>query len=98
MNKRTTQEDIMTLMYQVMRQMRKRMDTSEAEHVNPYKLHALFAMSHGPITMSELAEEMSISLPSATSLVNRLVDHGWVKRDQDDKDRRVIRLDLTDSG
>jgi len=86
-------------MYQVMRQMRQHMDFSEHDdQLNPYHLHALFTLAQRPLTMSQLAEELSISLPSTTALVNRLTWHGWVERQADERDRRVIRLSLLPAG
>lgn len=90
----------MTLMYQIVRQMRQRMDFGDHddEQLNPYHLHALFMLAQRPLTMGQLAEELSISLPSTTSLVNRLAWHGWVERQADPEDRRVIRLSLMPTG
>ena len=102
MDKRTTQEDIMTLAYQIARHMRKQMGDSaqdkSVEKVSPYQLHVLFTLCLHATTMGELAAEMNITLPSATSLVDRLVKSGWVTRQPDPDDRRIIRLSVTEAG
>jgi DNA-binding MarR family transcriptional regulator len=102
MNKQATQDEIMTLAYQIARQMRKQMGGLEhgkmSEKVSTYQLHALFHMGKHAVTMGELAEEMNITLPSATSLVDRLVKSGWVERQPDADDRRIIRLSVTEAG
>lgn len=48
--------------------------------------------------MSEIAEHFHIELPSATSLLNKLVTLQLVKRQQDEKDRRLVRIILTEEG
>jgi DNA-binding MarR family transcriptional regulator len=54
--------------------------------------------SRGPLKMKDIAEELNISLPAATGLVNRLVILKLVKRVYDAKDRRVIYITLTSKG
>src|SRR5258708_12872509 len=52
----------------------------------------------GPMTVGALAEELAISAPSATGLVDRLVDRGLVERERASDDRRTVRVSLTESG
>lgn len=49
-------------------------------------------------TVSELANFLKLSKSSATQLVERLVKAEFVKRVDDDVDRRIIRLTITTSG
>ncbi len=66
---------------------------------NPLHLHALFLISEQEgLTMKELAKLLHVSSPSATSLVNRLVNMQWVGRMHDDKNRKLVRLWLTPLG
>jgi DNA-binding MarR family transcriptional regulator len=48
--------------------------------------------------MSEIAEHFHIELPSATSLLNKLVALQLVERQSDKKDRRLVRIILTEEG
>lgn len=48
--------------------------------------------------MSELAGYINTSLSSATQIVERMVQAKFVKRIQDEKDRRVVLLTITESG
>jgi DNA-binding MarR family transcriptional regulator len=48
--------------------------------------------------MKEVADNFYISPPSATILVNHLVETKMLKRITDKKDRRVVRLSLTPKG
>ncbi len=48
--------------------------------------------------MKDVAEFLHITPPSATSLINRLVEGGLLKREIDKNDRRIIRLTITSKG
>lgn len=63
------------------------------------QIHALiFLKKHPSAQMSEIAKEFKIELPSATSLINKLVDTKLVERKPDEKDRRLVRIALTNQG
>ena len=49
-------------------------------------------------TLRELSELLGISPPSASSLVERLVNMDLVQRDNDRNDRRAIRLHIAPAG
>ncbi len=48
--------------------------------------------------MGDVAETLSVTRPTATSIVNRLVSKGFVGRERDEGDRRVVRLRLRPKG
>lgn len=48
--------------------------------------------------MSQIAEYLTIELPSATSLINKLVAEKLVKRYEGKDDRRTVKLRLTLGG
>jgi len=48
--------------------------------------------------MRELAEELSLALGTVTGIIDRLVRAGLVKRYRDEKDRRIVRVRLTQVG
>lgn len=50
---------------------------------------------YGPQTMGELAQGLGITTASATSLMNPLVEAGYVLRARDSTDRRVVRVALS---
>ena len=54
--------------------------------------------AHSPIPMTELADRVLISRPTATRVVDRLVRHRWVERRHDDHDRRRVLVGLTADG
>ena len=58
----------------------------------------LVFLSHGPKRMSELSENVGSGMPSATSMVDRLVKKKVVERVEDPSDRRVVTIRLTPLG
>ncbi len=50
------------------------------------------------LMMKELADRMLAAVSTATGLVDKLVQKGYVRRDRGDEDRRIVRVDLSDSG
>jgi DNA-binding MarR family transcriptional regulator len=63
------------------------------------QLKVLFAVScRGPLTVSELAERLAISPPTASHLVERVVQLGLVTRREDERDRRRTLVELTERG
>jgi len=100
----TNQDDMMDLAFQVGRLMKTKLRELGVDHgklhdkVSSYQIHALFTLIGTATTMGELAEEMNITLPSATALVDRLVKSGLVERQTDPDDRRIIRLLVTQEG
>lgn len=48
--------------------------------------------------MKDIADYLSITPPSATSLVNTLIRFGLVKRVLDPKDRRMVKIAITKKG
>jgi DNA-binding MarR family transcriptional regulator len=48
-----------------------------------------------PVTVTELARQLRVTAPSASVMVERLVDQGFLKRGADKKDRRKRVICLT---
>ncbi|MEV0037746.1 MarR family transcriptional regulator [Streptomyces sp. NPDC050804] len=51
-----------------------------------------------PPRMADLAERLEVVPRAVTSLVDGLEASGWVRRAPDQTNRRVVRIELTDSG
>ena len=58
----------------------------------------LFHLSEGPRRMREVAAFLRVGMPSATSMIDRLVRKGLVRRVEDATDRRVVACELTGDG
>ena len=52
----------------------------------------------GPLTLGELAAIEQVAPPTATKVVAKLEDLGYVEREDDPSDRRVVRVALSDAG
>ncbi|RLB99190.1 MAG: hypothetical protein DRH76_00540 [Deltaproteobacteria bacterium] len=50
----------------------------------------------GSMTIKELAEKLNVSPPSASVMVNKLVEKGMLTRRQSQKDRRKVVVELSD--
>ena len=61
--------------------------------VSPGHIQVLIALTRGPRSVGRLAEELEISPPAATQLVDKLAEHGMVDRHHDPEDRRVVLVD-----
>lgn len=58
----------------------------------------LFYLADGPRRMSGIAERLGVEMPSATTMITRLVGKGLVERQQDPADRRAVVCSLTPAG
>lgn len=58
----------------------------------------IFLKQNSSIQMREVADHFHITMPSATSLINTLVSLELISRQDDEKDRRIVRLMLTEKG
>jgi DNA-binding MarR family transcriptional regulator len=49
-------------------------------------------------TMTELSQILSVTLPTMTAMIDRLIQSGLVNRERDERDRRVVLVRLTGEG
>jgi DNA-binding MarR family transcriptional regulator len=49
-------------------------------------------------SMTELSQILSVTLPTMTAMIDRLILSGLVKRERDERDRRVVLVRLTGDG
>ena len=96
----TTAKRFLEVMYKNSRMLKDEMRyTSDIAHLSIQQIQTLsFLRQKENAQMSEIAEYFHIELPSATSLLNKLVALQLVKRQADEKDRRMVRIVLTDAG
>lgn len=52
----------------------------------------------GRLSMSDLAASLGIKLSGGTALVDRAVEAGWVERQRDPDDRRVVWVEVSPGG
>lgn len=57
-----------------------------------------FLEQRGPLKMSELADMLHLTAGAVTTASNKLMEQGCISRIRDAKDRRVVRLSITETG
>ena len=63
------------------------------------QLHIMYTLQRsGEMPMSRLAEVLQVSLSSATGLIDRIEERGFVERTGVPEDRRVVMIRVTDAG
>jgi DNA-binding MarR family transcriptional regulator len=72
-------------------------EVGEEEH-KLLHIGVLIQLQAHPITTSELAKRQHVSLQAASSLMQGLVERGWVQRVSDPNDRRQWQLQITPEG
>lgn len=64
----------------------------------PSHVKVLFYLIHtGPCAISQIGNDLSISKPNMTPIIDKLVAEGFLNRFQDPNDRRIIRVEPTDA-
>jgi DNA-binding MarR family transcriptional regulator len=58
----------------------------------------LWALAEEPRRITDLAAREGVTQPAITVLVNRMAARGWVRRESDALDGRVVLVALTDEG
>ncbi|MGA8980184.1 MAG: MarR family transcriptional regulator [Pedococcus sp.] len=53
---------------------------------------------HGPTRLNQLADRLGVTSSSALRTVDRLIKAGFVSREENDTDRREVRIALTEPG
>jgi DNA-binding MarR family transcriptional regulator len=93
-------DEVLRIMPSLMRNMdRKQSDALLKGQITIPQFLALDLIDRkGSLKMKEIAEFINVSLPAATGLVNRLFNHDLVKRETSSKDRRIIKILLSNKG
>ena len=72
---------------------------TSGDDITASKLAALATVEkHGPITLGDLAAFEQVQPPSMTRIVARLEEQGYVVREPDADDKRVVRVRVTPNG
>ena len=62
------------------------------------QVRTLYFLSRGPQRMRDISDHLMRGMPSATSMIDRLVRKGYVERVPDPSDRRVVLCQITEPG
>lgn len=91
--------EIIALQRQVNRALRQAPDAWLGLNLTIAQLKTLFVISNRGSTNSRtLAEALAVTPSNVTGIVDRLVEHELVSRQEDPKDRRALQLRVTDKG
>ncbi|NLB22457.1 MAG: MarR family transcriptional regulator [Clostridium sp.] len=72
---------------------------SKAIHLTPSQFSVLFYLRRRDnSSVTDVAKYFKISKPNMTPILDSLVKKGYLERNRDENDRRIIRLSLTPSG
>ena len=76
------------------------MDLVQREHGTPLSHVQVLAMLNdvGTMSVSEISRRLGIAKPNITPLVDRLFESGYVDRQHDENDRRVVNIVLLEAG
>ena len=53
---------------------------------------------HGILSMSDIGKCLSMPKPHITAIVDKLIEEGYVERQNDPNDRRIVNILLTEKG
>lgn len=71
----------------------------EDMELNPSQAGILFILnSHGRLSQRQLAQKIGITPPSMTVALRKLEELGFIQKEPDDKDQRIIRIRLSENG
>jgi DNA-binding MarR family transcriptional regulator len=63
-----------------------------------YNVGVILSRASEPVMMGEFSHLLAVPLSTATRIADWMVQHDYVQRVRDSRDRRIVRLDLTDKG
>lgn len=71
----------------------------EDMELNPSQAGILFILnSHGRLSQRQLAQKIGITPPSMTVTLRKLEELGFIHKEPDEKDQRIIRIRLSEAG
>jgi DNA-binding MarR family transcriptional regulator len=99
MNEDNTSE-LIEMMFKISRLMKGEMSyTNNLTHLSVLQIQTLIYLNRNQkVSMSDIAENFRIELPSATSLINKLCDQKLTDRHENEADRRLVMINLTPEG
>ena len=84
----------------IMREVTKKQDSflSNSDLPVPGLLVLDFLREKHAATMGEISAVLHISMSSATGIIDKMIEQGYVLRERSDEDRRVVNVILADKG
>lgn len=76
----------------------RKMKNSDLSISEVHVIESVAKPPEGKRTISDIAQDLGISLPSVTVAVNKLVKKGYVEKERCTEDGRQVNIRLTDTG
>jgi MarR family transcriptional regulator, organic hydroperoxide resistance regulator len=91
---------VIDTMFKVFRAMKNTMSfSSKSSHLTMIQFEALLCIKKcKAIQMHDIAKKFDITMPTGTSLIDKLIAMKFVSRTKDEKDRRIVNISLTKEG
>ncbi len=90
-------EKVFTEFFNIVR-LRKPSSFSNINITEPQYFTLNYLAKNNNCTMGGLKEHLDVSLSTLTGIIDRMVRDGFVERERDDDDRRLVRVKLTKKG
>jgi DNA-binding MarR family transcriptional regulator len=95
----TRAPDLPTRVRLVVTRLARRLRQQAEAPISPTQAAVLATIDRrGPLTLGELAEAERVQPPTITAAVDRLEQQGFVRRQRDARDRRVVGVQVTPAG
>lgn len=91
-------EKLQQIFLLTMRRISKQTTDCEPKLTGPQFYILQLLRKKGRCTVSSLAEEMTVKPSAITAMIDRLLKQGYVLRDRDEKDRRVVFIQISEEG
>lgn len=92
-------QEIHDLIYQIFRSRQSSdRETCSCYGVTPLQSMVLIEVGKQPLGMRQLAKHMQLAVSTMTRVVDKLVDAGFINRQEDKNDRRQVLCSLTEKG
>lgn len=96
----TARDEIARLFHQIQREIRERMRRSFRDCQLPFgALHLLKEVQGEPgVTVNEVARRTGLAKSHVSKMLDHMVQHGYVSKETDPADQRLLRIYLTPAG
>jgi len=92
-------KEIFEMIFNIYRKMKKSFQAMKDNNLTMIQLHGLiFIKENENCQLTDVAQAFSITLPTANSLVEKLVNLKLITKNHDKDDQRLVRLKLTKKG
>ena len=98
-NVRRLNKILSTLFNNVLKVEEAVMKKSRLHNLSVTEIHTLEAIGYGEVkTMTHVADALKINVSTLTAAVNKLVSKGYVNRFRIPEDRRIVMVELSETG